>query len=249
MRRVDLNCDMGEGCGNDAELMKYITSANIACGYHAGDAETMRRTVRLALESSVAIGAHPGYRDRENFGRTSMSLSADEIHQILTDQLAAIKIICDSEGARLNHVKPHGALYNQAAKDRDLAASIVDAVVAFDPSLIFYGLAGSHLISEAKSAGLMTASEVFADRTYQADGTLTPRTEPNALIADTVEAVNQILQMLESGIVSTVNGEAVPIDADTICVHGDGPHAVDFVVGLRNALETRGITISALRNY
>lgn len=236
MLAVDINCDLGEGCGNDAELMKYITSANIACGYHAGDLDTMRRTVELAIANDVRIGAHPSYPDRENFGRTPMSLPPDEVRQIVTDQLAALEPICVELGGQLHHVKPHGALYNQAAKDRELAAAIADAVASFDRRLVLYGLSGSFLISEAESAGLRTASEVFADRTYRGDGTLTPRTEPNALIGDTRTAVGQVLQMIREQNVTAVSGETVPIRAETICIHGDGEHAVEFARAINQAL-------------
>ncbi|HVF30929.1 MAG TPA: 5-oxoprolinase subunit PxpA [Pyrinomonadaceae bacterium] len=249
MRSVDLNCDLGEGCDNDAELMKYITSANIACGYHAGDAETMRRTIRLAIENNVAIGAHPGYRDRENFGRTQMRLSSDEIRSLVLDQLSGLKTVCDSEGACIRHIKPHGALYNQAATDPELSAAIAEAVKTFDGELILYGLSGSYLISEADKIGLKTASEVFADRTYQHDGSLTPRTEQNAMIETGGASVEQIRQMLETGTVTSVCGDVVPIVAETICVHGDGPHAVEFAKNLRRTLDALGFTISPLRNY
>src|SRR6186713_1652481 len=164
MRSVDLNCDMGEGCGNDAELMSFISSANIACGFHAGDIETMRRTAELAVANEVAIGAHPGYLDRENFGRTAMSLPSKEVFEIVREQVLSMSAICAEFQVSLHHVKPHGALYNQAAKDRELAATIAEAVASLDPKLILYGLSGSMLIGEAESAGLRTASEVFADR-------------------------------------------------------------------------------------
>src|SRR5687768_1003474 len=225
MRAVDINCDLGEGCDNDAELMPFISSANIACGYHAGDSETMKRTVALAMANGVAIGAHPGYLDRENFGRTTMSLSSHDLIELVTEQLRAMRTVCDSMDAKLHHVKPHGAMYNQAAKDREMAASIAEAVRAFDRELVLYGLSGSFLISEAEIAGLKTASEVFADRTYQADGTLTPRSQPGALIADVQQAIDQVIQMVETQTVTATTGEIVPIRAETICIHGDGEHA------------------------
>jgi UPF0271 protein len=236
MPTVDLNCDMGEGCGNDAELMKYITSTNIACGYHAGDKETMKTTVELALPNNVAIGAHPGYMDRENFGRTSMSLSPAEVADLVTDQIAALDEICSQAGARLHHVKPHGALYNQAARDRELAAAIAEAVLKFNPDLILYGLSGSLSIIEAEAAGLGAASEVFADRTYRADGTLTPRSEPNALIDDVGKAVTQVSRMVNEGTVTATTGETIPIRAETICIHGDGQHALEFARAIHMAL-------------
>src|SRR5262245_37559224 len=183
-RSIDINCDLGEGFPNDAELMRYISSAKIACGFHAGDEDTMRRTVELAMENGVAIGAHPGYDDKENFGRTPKQLSFVEIRDLVTEQILRMKNICGSLGARMAHVKPHGALYNQEAKDREIAAAIVEGVNAIDGDLIYYGLPNSVMIEEAERVGLQTASEVFADRTYQRDGTLTPRSEPDALIDD-----------------------------------------------------------------
>ena len=246
MRRIDLNCDMGEGCGNDAELMRYISSANIACGFHAGDAATMRATAELALANGVAIGAHPGYRDRENFGRTVMTLPAGEIHKIVREQVLAMKEICESLGTTLHHVKPHGALYNQAARDKDLAAAIAEAVGSIDRNLIVYGLSGSSSISEAQAAGLKTASEVFADRTYQNDGSLTPRTEANALIGDDQRAVDQAMRMVADGYVVAASGDVVPIVAETICLHGDGDHAVEFARAIRSALDAAGVAVKPL---
>jgi UPF0271 protein len=245
MLTVDLNCDMGEGYPNDAELMDHVSSVNIACGFHAGDPGTMRKTVELALAKNVAIGAHPGYRDLEGFGRRSMSLTAKEVFTLIFDQVTALGEICARSGGRLHHVKPHGALYNQAATDRELAAAIAAAIGEFDNDAILYGLSGSRLIYEAEVAGLRTASEVFADRTYQKDGSLTPRSESNALIEDSDVAVNQVLQMIETESVTSVTGESVPIRADTICIHGDGPHAHEFAVKLRRRLEDRDVKIQA----
>lgn len=243
MRTVDLNCDMGEGCSNDAELMRYISSANIACGYHAGDEDIMRRTVEIALANGVAIGAHPGYDDRENFGRTAMSLSADDIRAIVTDQLGKLKAICEEFGTRLHHVKPHGALYNQAAKDPSLSHAIVEAVARFDRKLIFYGLSGSCMISEADAAGLKTSSEVFADRTYSSDGSLTPRSEPGALITEADVAISHVLEMVEKQSVTSLSGEVIAIKAETICIHGDGATAVDLARSIRESLEKNSIDI------
>ena len=243
MLTIDLNCDMGEGCGSDAELMKYISSANIACGFHAGDRTTMRETVKLALQHDVAIGAHPGYRDLENFGREPMSLPRDEVFEIVVEQIEALQRICVEQGGRLHHVKPHGALYNQAAKEPDLAASIAKAVSSIDPALILYGLSGSFLISEAQAAGLQTASEVFADRTYRADGSLTPRTESNALITQPNDAVAQAIQMIRSKSVTAITGETVSIKSDTLCIHGDGEHAVGFAKAISLALAEKGVRV------
>ena len=245
MHVIDLNCDMGEGCGNDAELMKYISSASIACGFHAGDAETMRRTAELAVEHGVAIGAHPGYRDRENFGRTAMSLPSQEIREIVREQVAAMKEICESLGVALGHVKPHGAMYNQAASDKAYASAIVEAVASVDRDLVLYGLSGSYLISEAEAAGIKTASEVFADRTYRSDGSLTPRTESNALISSNEQAVDQAMMMVEQGSVIATTGETVRLVAETICLHGDGDHAVEFARAIRGALDEKGVRIAS----
>jgi len=242
-RMIDINCDLGEGFPNDAELMLYISSANIACGYHAGDEETMRRTVELAMENFVAVGAHPGYDDKENFGRTPKQLSFDEIQTLVSDQLLRMKKVCDLLGAEMVHVKPHGALYNQAAKDREIAAAIVEGIRAVDSSLIFYGLPNSVMIEEAERMGLRTASEVFADRTYQADGTLTPRSEPDALIDDIENCKAHVLRMVREQTVIATDGTVVPIKADTICIHGDGTHAVEFASAIHRALTDKGIEI------
>lgn len=243
MKSVDLNCDLGEGCGNDAALMPLISSANVACGYHAGDEDTMRRTVELALEHGVAIGAHPGYDDRENFGRTSLELSPAEVEKIVSDQILKLKKVCGEFGARLRHVKPHGALYNQAAKDTELAGAIAEAVRRIDGDLVLFGLSGSEMISEASRKGLRTASEVFADRTYQPDGTLTPRTEQNALIEDDQESIEQVLQMVMEQQVTAINGDLVDLVTETICIHGDAERAVEFAARIRRNLEFRGISI------
>lgn len=237
---------MGEGYPDDVELMKLISSASIACGYHAGDVDTMRRTVELALANGVAIGAHPGYQDRENFGRRPMALSATAVIKIVREQIAMIQRVCNEFDAALHHVKPHGALYNQAAKDEELAAAIAVAVKDVDDRLILYGLSGSHLISQAELAGLRTASEVFADRTYATDGTLTPRSEANALITNASAAAEQAIRMVADGSVLSTSGEVVPLKAETICIHGDGPHALEFATSIRSALETNKITIRAL---
>lgn len=234
---------MGEGCGNDAELMDYVSSINIACGYHAGDAVTMRRTVDTAIEKCVAIGAHPGYADREDFGRTPMDLPASEVYKIVLDQINQLRDVCTAAGAKLGHVKPHGALYNQAAKDDELAAAIARAVRAVDENLTLFGLSGSAMIRIAHDLGLRTASEVFADRTYRPDGSLMPRTEPNALIHNIDTAVAQVVQMVRSGTVTAVSGKTIPIFADTICIHGDGENALDFAKAIWGNLRESGIDI------
>lgn len=241
---IDLNCDMGEGCANDAALMDYVSSVNIACGFHAGDADTMRRTVDTALEKSVAIGAHPGYRDRDNFGRSQMSLPLAAVRDILTEQINALRDICHAAGALLRHVKPHGALYNQAVKDAELSRTIAEAVRDVDPALVYFGLSGSVMISAAGKCGLRTASEAFADRTYQADGSLTPRSETTALIVDQGQAVAQVVQMIEQKSVTTTVGTAIPIKADTVCIHGDGEHALLFAAAITGHLAAKGIAIA-----
>jgi UPF0271 protein len=248
MASIDLNCDMGEfpgesGAAKDAALMDYVSSVNIACGAHAGDEETMRWTVSNAIAKEVAAGAHPGYADKENFGRIELDLRVEEVYELVAEQVNALKKITEELGGRLHHVKPHGALYNQAAKDAELAHVIARAVKDIDANLIFYGLAGSHLISEAKKLGLGTASEVFADRTYQPDGSLTSRKLPGALMTDTYDAVVQVLEMVTLGTVKTMNGERIRIDAETICIHGDGEHALEFAQAVNEAIAKRGIKI------
>ncbi len=246
--KVDLNCDMGESfgawtMGNDTALMDHVSSVNVACGFHAGDATTMRQTVETALRKNVAIGAHPGYADLQGFGRRAMSLSPGEVFDLVMYQVSALKGICEAMGARLHHVKPHGALYNHAARDTKTARSIAEAVRKIDPDLILFGLSGSDYISVAEEAGLKTASEVFADRSYRPDGTLTPRTEPDALIRETDDAIAQVLQMVTTQSVTTCDGTLVPIKAETICIHGDGEHALDFARNIKQRLVENGIEI------
>lgn len=219
---------MGEGIGNEELLMPFINSANIACGYHAGDETTMQQVIALCLKHNVNIGAHPSFLDRKNFGRTEMNLPVSEIYQLVTAQLEMINKIALRCGGELYHVKPHGALYNMAAKDAVLAKTIAQAVKDFDRSLIYYGLSGSAMITEAADLGLQTANEVFADRTYQHDGTLTPRSLPGALLTSVDDAVKQAAGFIKENKVVTVTGETIIVKADTICIHGDGKHAVEF---------------------
>ncbi|MBK8811328.1 MAG: LamB/YcsF family protein [Acidobacteria bacterium] len=248
MQSIDLNADMGESfgawqMGRDAELMDLVSSINVACGFHAGDATVLRQTVETAIGKGVKIGAHPSFPDLQGFGRREMKLSPAEIFDIVLFQVATVKGICEAFGARLNHVKPHGALYNQAAKDREIARAIAEAVKKIDGNLVLYGLSGSFLIAEAESAGLRTASEVFADRTYQTDGSLTPRTRPDALITDADAAIRQVIGMITNSTVRSVEGVPVPICAETVCIHGDSPHAVEFATKIRNALIAIGIAV------
>jgi 5-oxoprolinase (ATP-hydrolysing) subunit A len=238
---IDINCDMGEGGGNDAELMNCVSSINIACGFHAGNASIMRKTVELAVNKGVKIGSHPSFSDLANFGRSEVDVSAQEVFNIVLYQISALKGICEAFGVKLHHVKPHGALYNQAAKDKNLAEAIAKSVKKLDANLILYGLSGSCLISEAEKIGLQTKSEVFADRTYQIDGSLTPRNMPNALIRNVEEAIKQVLQMLETQTVTATNGESINLKAETICIHGDGENAVEFAKAIYKTLLNRKI--------
>lgn len=230
----DINCDMGEGIGDDELIMPYIISANIACGFHAGDVETMQQTILLAKNYKVNIGVHPSFLDKENFGRTEIETSPQEVYELVSTQIKILQKIAVENNAALHHVKPHGALYNMAAKDKSLAKTIADAVKDFNKNLILFGLSGSFLISEAKAIGLKTASEVFADRTYRDDGSLTPRSQPNALIQNIDEAIEQVLMMVNKGKVKTVSGKEIPIIAETICIHGDGKNAVEFARAISN---------------
>ncbi len=227
---------MGEGTGNDEAIMPFISSANIACGFHAGDDITIDRTVLLAKKNGVAVGAHTSFFDRENFGRTEMKLSLKEIYDLVQKQIKIIKSIIAKHDILLKHVKPHGALYNMSAKDVTIAHAIALAVKDYDPNLVLFGLSESNSIKEAVRLGLKTKSEVFADRTYQDDGSLTPRSQPNALIADTRQAVEQTLQMIHAKTVTTVSGKIIPVVAETICIHGDGDHALEFVIAINQAL-------------
>ena len=246
LKIIDINCDMGEGIGNDALIMPFISSANIACGYHAGDEETMKRTVKLCLKHKVAIGAHPSYPDKENFGRTDMLLPPQEVYELVISQIQLLEKIAAAAGTFLKHIKLHGALYNMAARDRHLAPVMALAVKDFNPKLVLYGLSGSHLIKEGKNIGLKTASEVFADRSYQDNGSLTPRQKPEALIEDVDKAVAQVLQMVNEGTVTSLSGKKIPIVADTVCIHGDGAHAVEFAKAIHNALKENNIEIKAI---
>lgn len=247
MISCDLNCDMGEGIGNDEALMPFITSANIACGYHAGNETTMRSTVMMAKNAGVTIGAHPSFSDRENFGRTeTKDTSPQQVYELVSAQLKIMHRIVTGCNTHLHHVKPHGALYNMAAKDAALSLAIAQAIYNFDNTLILFGLSGSYLISEAKGIGIKTASEVFADRTYQNDGSLTPRIASDALIEDEEQSINQIIQMIKKGTVTSLSGKEVPIAAETICLHGDGKNAVAFASAIYKKLKSENIIIKAI---
>ncbi|MDH7461479.1 LamB/YcsF family protein [Chitinophagaceae bacterium 26-R-25] len=243
MHSVDINCDMGEGFENDEALMPYITSANIACGFHAGDADTMKRTLALALKHEVAIGAHPGFPDRENFGRKNMDMTSDEVYDMVLYQVDLLSKIALEEGAKVTHVKPHGALYNMAAEDALLAKAIARAVRAADNKLTLFGLSGSYLIQEGTNVGLQTVNEAFADRTYLADGTLTPRTEKNALIEDKDASLHQALQLAMKQTVKSTSGKTIPLIADSICIHGDGENALAFAKNIYKGLKAHNIVL------
>lgn len=238
---------MGEGMSSDPDIFPLITSANIACGGHAGDLDTMRHSVDLALQHGVAIGAHPSYADRDGFGRVDIleSLPAGALFSGLRTQIAALQSICREMGTRLHHLKPHGALYNRAARDPAVSAILCEVVTAIDPSIIIYGLSGSATGQAAKAAGLRYVHEVFADRTYCPDGSLTPRTEPFAVIHDPATMLNQVLMMVHSQRVRTLPGQTIPITAETICLHGDGDDPVKFASIIRRALDRHGITVAA----
>ncbi len=262
---IDLNCDMGEGMATDAAIFPFISSSNIACGGHAGDADTMRRSVELALQHGVAIGAHPSYPDRSSFGRVDLlgvSLRPEDLAGLLFEQLHRLQSICREFGARMQHVKPHGALYNRAAVDVAVSTLIVRAIADLDDSLLLYGLSGSLLGPVAETMGIGFVSEVFADRTYRADGTLTPRSERHALISDGGLAVAQVVRMVREGVVmgggaADAGGPAgfdaagrarlvpVAIRAETVCLHGDGAHAVEFARLIHGALTAEGVLIAA----
>jgi len=244
--QIDLNADLGEGCDNDEALLGLVSSANIACGWHAGDASTMRQCVRWAIDKGVAIGAHPSFPDRENFGRSTMNLPPDEIVAGMLYQIGALAAIVKAEGGMLAHVKPHGALYNQAVKDPVLADAICEAVRRFDPKLRFFGLAGSGMITAAERAGLTPVEEVFADRGYQPDGSLVPRSQPGALIEEEEQSLAQTLSLVRDHKVTAIDGSMVPVNAQTVCLHGDGAHALAFARRIRERLAAEGITVAAV---
>lgn len=248
MHRIDLNCDMGEGfgvyrIGNDQELMRCITSANIACGFHAGDAASIRETIQLAIKHNVAIGAHPGLPDAAGFGRREMAITPKEAYEMTVYQLGAVYAFAKTEGSRVAHVKPHGALYNMAAKSKKLAEAIAEAVYKVDPQLLLFGHSGSELIRAGAAIGLRTVNEVFADRSYEADGSLTPRSVEGAVIADPSHAAERAVRLIREGTVRSRQGTDIALQADTVCVHGDTPGALEHVLRLRAAFEQAGIAV------
>lgn len=247
---IDLNCDMGESfgawkMGHDEEILPYVSSANIACGFHAGDPATMRATVAAAIRHRVALGAHPGLPDLAGFGRRAMDISPENAYDIVVVQVGALAAVAASQGGRLHHVKAHGALYNMASKDHRLAEAIANAVRDVDPSLILYALASSVQAAVATELGLVVAEEVFADRTYQEDGSLTSRLQPNAMIEDPDQSIRQVLRMVTENKVATVQGADVSVRPDTLCIHGDQPGAVIFAKAIRAALEQHDVAVRA----
>lgn len=248
MRRVDLNSDLGEGFGNyklgmDSEILKHITSANIACGYHAGDPLVMDKTIKLAKENNVSIGAHPGFPDMMGFGRRNMKVSTDELESYIIYQLGALMGFACKYGVRINHVKPHGAMYNMASKNYDIAIVIARAIKEVDASCILMGLSESELIRAGKDIGLKTASEVFADRAYNDDGSLVSRNIKGAVIHDEEVAIKRTVKMVNTGCVTSITGKEIELSVDSICVHGDNPNAILFVKKIRKSLEEQKVSV------
>ncbi|MBO5293421.1 MAG: LamB/YcsF family protein [Lachnospiraceae bacterium] len=251
MYRVDLNCDLGESfgaytIGMDERVLPFITSANVACGFHASDPSVMEKTVRMAKEKKIGVGAHPGFPDLLGFGRRNMNVSPDEARAYIIYQIGALQAFCKEQGVHLQHVKPHGALYNMAARDAALAEAVCAGVKAVDPELILLGLSGSQMLLAAESMGLRCAREVFADRAYEEDGSLVSRTKEGAMITDEELAVKRVLRMIVEGKVESVTGKDIPIQADSICVHGDGEKALAFVEKIRGALTQAEVEIVPL---
>jgi UPF0271 protein len=242
---VDLNADLGEGAGHDDELIALVTSANIACGFHAGDAETMRGSIEAARNRKVAVGAHPSLFDRENFGRKELPVKSDEVFDAVVYQLGIFQAIAEAANVRPNHVKPHGALYNMAMRDRELANAIGRAIAQIDAKLILFAPQNSELARAGTTNGLKIAPEVFADRNYLSDGSLVPRSRPDALLHDPAEAATRVVRMLREGKVRSVDGVDVDVRVETICLHGDKPGAVDFARALKSRLEKESVIVRA----
>ncbi|MDK2869123.1 MAG: 5-oxoprolinase (ATP-hydrolyzing) subunit [Pyrococcus sp.] len=252
--KVDLNSDLGESFGRyklglDEEVMKYITSANVACGWHAGDPLVMRKTVRLAKKNNVQVGAHPGYPDLMGFGRRYMKLTPEEARNYILYQIGALYAFVKAEGLELQHVKPHGALYNAMVKEEDLARAVIEGILDFDKRLIVVTLAGSKVVEIAKEIGARVAQEGFADRAYNPDGTLVPRSRPGAVIEDKEEIAERVISMVKDGGIRAINGEWVDLNVDTICVHGDNPKAVEITAYIRRRLEEEGIKIVPMGDF
>jgi UPF0271 protein len=249
--RIDINADVGESfgsyaLGDDAALMNAITSASVAAGFHAGDPSVLRRTIRLAKSHGVAVGAHPGFPDLVGFGRRELQVTPAEAEDFVLYQIAAVSGVAATEGVKLQHVKPHGALFNMAARSRSLATAIAKAVAAFDASLILFGLPGSEILSAGRAAGLRVAAEVFADRAYEADGSLARRGTPGSVIHDATAVVSRAVRMIQERVVEARDGTVVSLDADTICVHGDTPGAAQLAASVRAGLHAAGVTVTAI---
>ena len=252
MKKIDLNCDLGESFGNykiglDDEVIRHISSANVACGFHASDPLVMQKTVALAKENGVCIGAHPGFPDLVGFGRRNMSVSPSEAKALVQYQIGALDAFCKAAGVKLCHVKPHGALYNMAGKDEILAQAVCEGIFEYDSNLILLGLSGSKMIEAGKKIGLRTASEVFADRAYEADGSLVARSKPGAVITDENLAVSRVVKMVKNGRVTSITGNEIEIRADSICLHGDGVKAVEFAKRIKEELLKNDVEIVPLR--
>ena len=249
--KIDLNCDLGESFGNykigmDEEVIKFISSANIACGFHASDPLVMEKTVALAKENGVKVGAHPGFSDLVGFGRRNMNVSPAELKAMVMYQVGALAAFCKARDIKMNHVKPHGAMYNMAAKDIKLALAIAEGIAEVDDSLILLGLSGSQLLKAAQEVGLKSAAEVFADRAYEEDGSLVARTKAGAVIADENEVIERVIKMIKLGKVQAITGKEIEIKPDSICVHGDNPKALNFVKLIRQRLTQENIKIEAM---
>ena len=251
MLKIDLNCDLGESFGNykigmDEEVIKYVSSANIACGFHASDPFVMEKTVLMAKNAGVAVGAHPGFPDLVGFGRRNMNVSVLELKAMVLYQLGALDAFCRKNKIKMQHVKPHGAMYNMAAKDEKLALAIAEAVAEYDSSLILLGLSGSQMLAAAQKVGLPFKKEVFADRAYEEDGSLVARTKPGAMIEDENEAIERLITMIRYGKVRAITGKEISVEPDSVCVHGDNPKALDFVIRIKNRLTEEGITVESM---
>ncbi|MGQ0799022.1 MAG: LamB/YcsF family protein [Pseudomarimonas sp.] len=240
---IDFNCDLGEGCGNDAAILPFISSASLACGFHAGDSATLRDAIAACVSAGVAIGAHPSFADREHFGRREHALAPRDVHALVVYQIGATAALANAAGTRLNHVKPHGALYNLAARDEACAQAIALAVRDCDPQLLLYGLADSALTRAGEKLGLNVVHEVFAERRYQANGQLVSRSQPDAVIADVEQSLQQVRCMLGEGIVIANDGVRLPIRAQSLCLHGDRADAVQFAAEVRALLEEMGVAV------
>jgi UPF0271 protein len=253
VKKVDLNTDSGESfgnykIGNDEEVFKYVTSANIACGFHAGDPNVMRKTVRLAKNLGVAVGAHPGFPDLLGFGRRNMEITKNELENYIIYQLGALEAFTRAEGIDLQHVKAHGALYNMAVTRHDYAEALANAVKTFNPKLIIIALPNSEMRKISEEIGLKVAYEFFADRNYKEDGSLVPRSHPQALVINIEEAIKRAIRAVDEGLVRTIDGKDLEVTVHTICIHGDSPHASEIAKALRTKLEEVGIKVAPLRD-